>query len=112
MAFIHKAPNRYLEMIEEMMALTTSEEPSHSLLGSTEPGVAHQLAMEIFAHWLVLVLMLDNVWWIGGIGTWELGQIVAARKDARRYTGNGDENWWPGSMLEISRQLDVYREKT
>lgn len=114
MAFIHKAPTRYLELIEEMIGFILGGEPVECLFGSAEPGLAHQLAMEIFVHWLVLVLMLDNVWWIGATGAWELGQIVASRRDGqwRGWLLNQEGDWWPGSMLEISRQLDKYREKT
>jgi len=114
MAFIHKAPTRYLELIEEMMGFILSEEPGgESLLGSPEPDLEHQLAMEIFSHWLVLILMLDNVWWIGGTGAWELRQIVAARRNGhwRTCLWNREEDWWPEGMLEISRQLNKYREK-
>jgi hypothetical protein len=56
---------------------------------------AHNLALEIFAHWLVLVMLLDNVWWIGGIGAWELGRVVALRREGllRRRPGHGWGRW-------------------
>jgi hypothetical protein len=112
MAFIHKAPTRYLELVEDIMGFILNGGPGESLIGSPEPNLAHKLAMEIFAHWLVLVLMLDSVWWIGGIGAWELRQIVAAGRNTQwRCLWNKREDWWPGSMLEVSRQLDNYREK-
>jgi hypothetical protein len=56
-------------------------------------------------------MLLDNVWWIGGIGAWELERFVAVR----RYGGwegclwNRDRDWWPESMLEIGRQFDKHR---
>ncbi|KAK4442697.1 hypothetical protein QBC34DRAFT_224537 [Podospora aff. communis PSN243] len=118
-AFIHKVPTTYLTLIEEIAEVlqgTQSAEdqlelpwdPSATLL---TPSIAHQLAVDIFAHWLVLVLLLDDVWWIGGIGSWELGRIVATRKDVR-WNGclwNRDEDWWPESMFEVRRQFDKHR---
>ncbi|KAM7217342.1 hypothetical protein V8F06_007285 [Rhypophila decipiens] len=45
------------------------------------PSLPHQLALEIFSHWLVLMILVDNVWWIGDLGAWELGRIVDFRKN-------------------------------
>lgn len=119
MAFIHKVPTRYLSLVEEVMSLIQTEpQPADDMDGpwglpslSPEPSVAHQLAMDIFAHWLVLVILLDNVWWIGGIGAWELGRIVASRNDVRWRTclWNKEDDWWPESMFEISRQFDKHK---
>ena len=97
------------------MALVRPESPiDPEVLGwgaAPEPSLAHQLALEIFAHWLVLVILLDNVWWIGGIGAWELGRLVMVRKDMRwgACMWNQDEDWWPESMFEVSRQFDKHR---
>ncbi|EED13092.1 C6 transcription factor, putative [Talaromyces stipitatus ATCC 10500] len=115
MAFIHKVPNKYLNLIEDMLNLIQTDAPvGHGMVWTPEPSPAHQLALDIFAHWLVLVLMLDNVWWIGDIGAWELGQIASFRNDARQpmWLWNQEEDWWPGSMLEISRQFEKHRTKS
>ncbi|KXX73560.1 hypothetical protein MMYC01_210178 [Madurella mycetomatis] len=136
MAFIHKAPARYLSLVDEMIDLIQTEPVAPSSGGGSgdgdddddemiitpdfpestttapEPSIAHQLAVDIFAHWLVLVIMLDNVWWIGGIGAWELGRIVAYRREGwwwHNCLWSRDEDWWPESMFEVSRQLDKYR---
>ncbi|OIW29221.1 hypothetical protein CONLIGDRAFT_670896 [Coniochaeta ligniaria NRRL 30616] len=121
MAFIHKVPARYLTLVEEVMSLIQTEpRPTDELdggawglppPGTAEPSLAHQLALDIFAHWLVLVILLDNVWWIGGIGAWELGRIVASRNDVRWRTclWNKEDDWWPESMFEVSRQFDKHR---
>jgi hypothetical protein len=119
MAFIHKAPTRYLNLVEDMMGLIQSGGPDHGITLScinpmtSEPSLAHQLAVDIFAHWLVLVILLDKVWWIGGIGGWELRQIVSLRQDLRWQMPlwETDEDWWPESMFEISRQFDKHRAK-
>jgi hypothetical protein len=117
MSFVHKVPSAYLDLIENMIGvIDDAGPPSPSTTGGgprrmPEPSIAHQLAVEIFANWLVLVILLDNVWWIGGIGAWELGRFVSVR----RYPGweaclwNRDADWWPESMLEVSRQFDKHR---
>ncbi|KAH6635886.1 hypothetical protein F5144DRAFT_487021 [Chaetomium tenue] len=109
MSFVHKVPTAYLGLIEEMIGLMQMQEVG---VGMGEvPSVAHQLAVEIFAHWLVLVMLLDNVWWIGGIGAWELERFVGVRR-CEGWEGclwNRDRDWWPESMLEIGRQFDKYR---
>ncbi|CAI7619123.1 unnamed protein product [Penicillium discolor] len=120
MAFVHKAPTKYLNLVEDMMGLMQGGGPcghgiTRCLLNpiNSEPSLPHQLAVDIFAHWLVLVMLLDKVWWIGRIGAWELGQLISLRKDTRwcmsLWKTNGD--WWPESMFEISRQFNKHRAK-
>ncbi|QKX53130.1 uncharacterized protein TRUGW13939_00204 [Talaromyces rugulosus] len=116
MAFIHKAPTKFLNLVEEILSFmqANTDNGEETWTPSTlEPSIAHQLAVEIFAHWLVLVILLDNVWWIGGIGAWELGRVVSLRKDARwrMCMWNRDEDWWPESMFEVNRHFDKHRTK-
>lgn len=117
MAFVHRVPTRYLSLVEEVISWmwpgTDNADPDFSMSMLPEPSVAHQLAVDIFAHWLVLVILLDDVWWIGGLGAWELKRIVSLRKDVRwrACLWNRDEDWWPESMLEVSWQLDKHRAK-
>jgi hypothetical protein len=50
---------------------------------------------------MVLVILLENVWWIGGIGVWELRRLVSVRSDIRWRNSlwNKEEYWWPESMF-------------
>ncbi|KAK0707297.1 hypothetical protein B0H67DRAFT_587199 [Lasiosphaeris hirsuta] len=106
MAFIHKAPAGFLGLVEDMISLMQAPRAE----GEDGPGVAHQFAMDIFAHWLVLMLLLDNVWWIGGIGAWELGRIVQFRRGVRwRVSVWGGGDWWPEGMWEVARQFERFR---
>jgi hypothetical protein len=109
MSFVHKVPTTYLNLIEEMINHMETEPSAPEMM--PEPSIAHQFAVEIFAHWLVLVILLDNVWWIGGIGAWELERFVSVRKRVgwEMCLWNRDRDWWPESMLEISRQFDKHR---
>lgn len=117
MAFIHKVPTKYLNLVEEMLSLIqTNNAPDSDQMCWTTPNfsIAHQLAFDIFAHWLVLVILLDNVWWIGDTGAWELGQIVSFKKEAHWPVSlwNSDEDWWPESMSEINRYFQKHRTKS
>ncbi|KAJ5513445.1 hypothetical protein N7463_002997 [Penicillium fimorum] len=120
MAFVHKAPTKYLSLVEDMMSLMELGAPG--AYGTTvcplgpvnsEPSLAHQLAVDIFSHWLVLVMLLDKVWWIGGIGAWELGQLISLRRETgwQMSLWKTGEDWWPESMFEISRQFNKHRVK-
>ncbi|KAK4143156.1 uncharacterized protein C8A04DRAFT_12653 [Dichotomopilus funicola] len=120
MSFIHKVPTSFLTLVQDVIPLMpTDTEPSGGAMGAmSELTLAHHLAFEIFTHWLVLVMLLDNVWWIGGIGAWELGRAVALRKSMvemnwqmglswDREGENGE--WWPESMYEVGRLLEKHR---
>lgn len=118
MAFVHKAPTRYLSLVEDIMGLVQNGAPDDDGMSCLNPmtselSLAHQLAIDIFSHWLVLVILLDKVWWIGGIGAWELRQIVSLRRGVRWQMSlwETDQVWWPESMLEINRQFDKHRVK-
>lgn len=109
-AFINRVPTEYLHMIQATLERIPVHESQGTIpgFGDTIDGSVNRLAMNIFAHWLVLVLLLDGVWWIGDIGAWELGRVVAYMRDGGRV-GSGDEEeseaWWPQSMYNIRMEL-------
>lgn len=116
-AFINRVPTTYLHMVQTTLEHIPMEVTSHYMTrsqgaipedGDSGDGPAHRLAMDIFAHWLVLMLLLDGVWWIGGIGAWELGRVVTYMRDGGRVSmGDRDEGeaWWPESMYNIRMEL-------
>ncbi|KAJ5731462.1 uncharacterized protein N7483_005970 [Penicillium malachiteum] len=112
MAFVHKVPTHFLTLVEEMMGLlhTETNSPSVSPLLCSTISLAHQLAPDIFAHWLVLVTLLSDVWWIGNIGIWELKHIVSftQRLPDRMDVWGKNEDWWPKSMLHVAQELDKF----
>ncbi|KAK4182260.1 hypothetical protein QBC35DRAFT_510291 [Podospora australis] len=119
-SFIHKIPCSYLDVVMELTSPEAmSSSSSEETMRQEKPSMAEQLAVEIFAHWSVLTLLLDTVWWIGGIGAFELGRLVQLRKDViaegRWAAEEGcciwkpGEDWWPESMYEVSRQLDKHK---
>ncbi|KAK4244770.1 hypothetical protein C7999DRAFT_16981 [Corynascus novoguineensis] len=126
MSLVHRVPTAFLNLIEDMINLIDNAAAATAAAAPAppppppplpppppmpEPSLAHQLAVDIFANWLVLVILLDDVWWIGGIGAWELARFVSVRHCPgwEMCLWNRDRDWWPESMLEISRQLDKHR---
>ncbi|KAK0670882.1 putative transcriptional regulatory protein [Cercophora samala] len=98
-AFVNRVPAEYLTLVQSSV--------EHLFDGcAVERLVASEgLAVDIFAHWLVLVLLLDGVWWIGGIGAWELGRIVTVLGHKGLGKLQENTNWWPASMYNIYIEL-------
>lgn len=116
MAFVNRVPLEYLSLVQSILDLipvktgrgTTSVPWETVDRESPYPSATHLLAMDIFAHWLVLVMLLDGVWWVAGIGEWELGRVVSFTRtqaclDPLAYTR---ERWWPESMLKVKKELE------
>lgn len=108
-AFINRVPSAYLNMVRATLEHIPLHESQGTIpdVNNGDDSSVHRLAMDIFAHWLVLILLLDGVWWIGGIGAWELGRVVAYMREGGRIgEGHGEsEVWWPESMYNIRREL-------
>ncbi|KAL7942557.1 hypothetical protein V8C42DRAFT_354703 [Trichoderma barbatum] len=110
MAFLNHVPFEYLQLVQsalDFMPVAVEQDGRTSFNEALPLGAAQQLAMHIFAHWLVLVMLLDGVWWIGGIGQWELGRILSfieAQGWISESTGIG-ETWWPKSMYAVQKAI-------
>jgi hypothetical protein len=111
MSFISQAPAQYLDLVQKILdGLPPHQNASNDYFGTlhyySEPGlkgVAQRLAIDIFAHWLVMVMLLDGVWWIEGIGAWELGRVVAAMQMT--------DDWWPESMYKVWKELGKHKRR-
>ncbi|RFU73754.1 c6 transcription factor [Trichoderma arundinaceum] len=110
MAFLNRVPLEYLQLVQsalDYMPAVVKETDSNSLDKVIPLGTGQQLAINIFAHWLVLVMLLDGVWWIGGIGQWELGRILLFAK-AQWWIPEAieaGETWWPESMYTVQKAI-------
>ncbi|KAF3767923.1 hypothetical protein M406DRAFT_355763 [Cryphonectria parasitica EP155] len=119
-AFLNRVPASYVQLVQEMLNLIplegdrwdeNQEKLQRQTLGFVNPDnyVASRLAVEILAHWLVLVLLLDGVWWIGETGSWELGRVVAFVRGSgwleETVDQESEDAWWPRSMYEIRIHL-------
>lgn len=125
-AFLNCVPAPFVELVQAVLdghaAPVDQVHPSTSSFDGQGAGLregggglpdgteaARRLALDIFAHWLVLVLLLDGVWWIGEIGSWELAKVVALARDRRWFSQGMDEEeggaWWPEGMYKINAEL-------
>ncbi|KAK2616734.1 hypothetical protein QQS21_000346 [Conoideocrella luteorostrata] len=110
MAFINRVPLDYLHLVQSTLECIPAEvEPSTTMEWDSRMVLspAHELAMDIFAHWLTLTMLLDGVWWINGIGEWELERFtsfVKARRPGFSFI-TINEAWWPQSMHNVKKEL-------
>ncbi|KAK4640077.1 hypothetical protein QC761_603770 [Podospora bellae-mahoneyi] len=98
-AFVNRVPAEYLTLVQ------TSVEHLSDCRAVEDVVASEGLAVDIFAHWLVLVMLLDGVWWIGGIGVWELGRIVTIIGNKGLGSLQENNTWWPASMYRIYAEL-------
>ncbi|RLL96535.1 hypothetical protein CFD26_102604 [Aspergillus turcosus] len=114
MSFLNKAPAEYLNIVQSVLDSPSAKARAENWMTRDSSGTevpllnaTHLLAMDIFAHWLVLVMLLDGVWWIGDIGEWELGQVVSLMKtqDLPSQSADIGQTWWPETMYLVKREL-------
>ncbi|KAM0350171.1 hypothetical protein ACHAPU_003336 [Fusarium lateritium] len=107
MWFLNRVPEEFLTLIQSVLDNIPSAEPDEGIQCDNEHmSETSRLAMDIFAHWLVLVMLLDGVWWIGGIGACELGRITKYMAHQNIMEGgSARESWWPTSMLNIALEI-------
>lgn len=110
-SFLNRVPEAYVQLVQTTLdAIPPSDTGSEAGLTGIIPGqgVAHHLAVDIFAHWLVLELLLDGVWWIGETGSWELGRAVTFTRRSgwlEKMVEDGESAWWPESMYKIRTEV-------
>lgn len=95
LSFVHRAPAAYIDFI--IHNLQGTSHASSSTIDDTQV-----IAGDIFAHWLVYLMLLDGVWWIGDIGVWEL-EGLSACMCASGY--REEDDWWPANMFRIKRSI-------
>ena len=108
MVFLNLVSMDYLRVVQSMLdRIPDVQHQQSSDLSANDYLLScpkNQLALEIFAHWLVLVMLLDGVWWIGNTGEWELRRILLSMKHERWLAG-AHQSWWPETMFNIRQDL-------
>lgn len=112
-AFITRVPTDYLNLVQSTLESTLMQTKSDKdeardgvELQVVELTGVQQLALDIFAHWLALVMVLDGIWWVGSIGTWELKRVATVMQNrglVRSYPDIGND-WWPAVMIEVAEE--------
>ncbi|KAJ4011525.1 hypothetical protein NW752_008531 [Fusarium irregulare] len=106
MWFLNRVPREYLSIVQSTFDNIPDTVPDEGIqCDSGIPSDTSRLAMEIFAHWLVLVMLLDGVWWIGGIGECELAKVTKYMSRQLDESSGSSGSWWPSSMLNIALEL-------
>jgi len=132
LSFISRTPPAYTDILmtvlEAIPMTATGSRPAESQDYmddiSQDRGfytVEQAVAMEIYAHWLGFVTLLDEVWWVGDLAAEELGRVVGDMKarnlwfntlmDGEAQLGAGglpahdERGWWPESMHRMAVEL-------
>lgn len=109
LTFLARVPASYLDLVLPLLEKRLASPVAASPVELTKQQA---LALDIYAHWSVLmVLVEEESWWIGNL------PIVTLRGMVNRYGegfvgrswGEEEEKWWPGRMLSIWSDVDGYR---
>lgn len=87
------------------LLLPLLERRTDSVYDDLELTTAEVLALDVYAHWLVIMLLVENeAWWVGNFPFVALQGLVARYGDRCSGTSN-QEQWWPASMLVVATRL-------
>ncbi|KAK5452844.1 hypothetical protein LTS15_006992 [Exophiala xenobiotica] len=77
---------------------------------------AKVLALDVYAPWLVLMLLVEEeVWWVGNFPFVALQGLVGRYGDgllstsADRQQQQQQQQWWPASVLEVATRLKHWK---
>lgn len=116
LSFLVQVPQEYLDLVLPLLdqRLESPIDASPDRIPA-ELTCEQALALDIYAHWSVLMLLVEEEsWWIGTLPVVTLAGMVNRYGDgfvSRLWPehGPGKEQWWPGSMLNILQDIKRYR---
>ncbi|KAH8708376.1 hypothetical protein GQ44DRAFT_731654 [Phaeosphaeriaceae sp. PMI808] len=116
LSFLSQAPQAYLDLVLPLLDQRL-ESPTGASSGRIRADLTKKqaLALDIYAHWSVLMFLVeDESWWIGTLPEVTLTGMVNRYGEgfvSRLWPndGPGEGQWWPGSMLNILREIKRYR---
>jgi len=111
LSFLVHAPQAYLDLVLPLL-----DQRLRRPIGAASNHVVTQLtreqalALDIYAHWSVLMFLVEeDSWWIGNLPVLTLVGLLNRYGDdfvTRLWPGmTSQEPWWPGSMLGILREI-------
>jgi hypothetical protein len=111
LTFLSQVPQEYLDIVLPLLDQRL-ESPVYASPATLTPAEA--LALDIYAHWSVLMFLVgDESWFIGDL------PVVTLRGMINRYGESfagrwcfedaTEKKWWPGSMLRIWEDVKSYR---
>ncbi|KAL4778217.1 hypothetical protein BJX76DRAFT_366573 [Aspergillus varians] len=115
LSWLVQAPQAYLDLVLPLLDKRL-EGPTRDCV-PVELDVEQALALDIYAHWSVLMFLVgEESWWIGKLPNITLAGMVNRFGGELWNPGSGDGDgcarggeWWPGSMLGIEREIGRYR---
>lgn len=116
LGFLVQVPQAYLDLVLPLLDQRL-ESPTITPHEDKWPQLTkyQALALDIYAHWSVLMFLVEeDSWWIGNLPTVTLTGMVNRYGDhfvTRLWPedSSGQEQWWPGGMLNILRETKRYR---
>ncbi|KAF2095694.1 hypothetical protein NA57DRAFT_44210 [Rhizodiscina lignyota] len=112
LGFLSQAPQAYLDLVLPLL-----DERLERSIGTPSADISTQLtkeqalALDIYAHWSVLMFLVEEEsWWIGTLPVVTLTGMMNRYGDhfvTRLWPdgAHGQGQWWPGSMLTILREI-------
>ncbi|KAL4916472.1 hypothetical protein BDW62DRAFT_218679 [Aspergillus aurantiobrunneus] len=120
LSFLVHAPQKYLDLVLPLLDKRLEGPSRHS--SPAELSVEEALALDIYAHWSVLMFLVEEEsWWVGKLPNITLSGMINRYGDGfvarlwpvnmtgRARGGEGHGEWWPSSMLRIEREIGRYR---
>ena len=106
LAFCSSAPKTYIDLL---LPLLDSQRDNVSI--DPELTTAEALALDVYAHWLVLMLLVEKeAWWVGDFPFLALQGLIARYGDGFLGTSLIQEQWWPACMLEVATRLKQWKQ--
>ncbi|EXJ72405.1 uncharacterized protein A1O5_04909 [Cladophialophora psammophila CBS 110553] len=108
LAFFSGAPQTYVDLLLPLLDPRTPENASAD--DDRELTTAEVLALDVYAHWLVLMLLMENEeWWVGEFPFVALQGLIARYGAGFLGTSLVQHQWWPASMLEVATRLKQWK---
>lgn len=113
LSFLIQVPQPYLDITIPVLDQRLESPVNGANGNTTELTVEQALALNIYAHWSVLMSLVEESWWIGDLPIVTLNGMINRYGDdfvGRLWPEMPDsEAWWPGSILEIVREIKRHR---
>nr|KAK5443047.1 hypothetical protein LTR18_005724 [Exophiala xenobiotica] len=107
LAFFRRVSKTYVDLL---LPLLEPQTDGDNVDDEHELTAAAILALDVYAHWLVLMLLVEEeAWWVGNFPFVALQGLVARYGDGLLGTSadrqQQQQQWWPASMLEVATRL-------
>jgi hypothetical protein len=105
LTFFSGAPDAYIDLLLPLLDPQSGDGPNHHKLTASEV-----LALDVYAHWLVLLFLVENeAWWMGDFPVVALLGLITRYGDEFLDTSSNPGQWWPVGMLEVVTRLKQWK---